>query len=1028
MILHYAHSRAAILCFGGWGLQVMFHLLPRLQAAQEQRVALGATTADLRRLTSMGAILADPLLNADQQAQFFVRQPRLEQVLPAFYIEKLLNRLDREGTRNGDNGQNGGQSGLLTASEKRAVALLRASEAMLQPLTVPGRGFYVPATGLTPQFDAAGQQTSQPSSRGGRATRRDFLHAGLLHAESMARLLETHMLDPIRQDDLVDDDPFVQTTLYVIAPLYEPLTSALIWPLVAKLMDRLGQRHVSQVVGMFATGSYATDLTRPVENASAFAALAELEYLSGMQHQQGESRPFTELKSLVERVAPEMGALVGKPLFDYLYILDREKSNQGLAQDSHELAVTAANALEALVVAGGNLFVQEQLGVGMHASEGRPYSLVGAAGDYVPLAQVLHAVNRQEESRLVREWVLRNSDPSAIGNADLLELRGPTVAGENGFIKLTLTQEKVLDQLADHLGEVLENRAPTAVDQLKVAQDFVLPQPTAQQLRRVRPARWNEALQGHLNDLEHYLTLAVGPDFLDEAWGIRAVEPGRAWFMYDVDDRLLPAEVARMQKQLLALLAASPTGLTLAQAQTQHWLHELDQLRGRVQSVVTPSARHLARVQRMLSLRNWELNYLQAVSTIPSFGGIMARAGGIVLLVALLAWFYLLYAGRTWGMSDTLSLLGFATGIGLAGLITYRLTHDRVRALRRERIALAQRILTAQLRDSVSDGLVRVYDRLGELLTYWNRMLAEASSELAALSTPTAMPTIPPAGIPLQPIYQPHLNERLWERCLTYLRSQQDKQGQRSEERLGRMWGTHKWQGEMRRILSNSLGVEGQSQARTIAQFIRDTVRESVAPVTLEEANPVRAALIRELLSEYSIEHLLWRGAVEEEEFNRRLRMLELGMLPVTPMEKRDGSPVRRYIEHVWHRAKPTGNYDVSDRLAIYGMTIEFVAASGDMNSELTRALLDEFNFTLLPTGNPFNILFLRSIHGLGLGDIESIRRYQTELDYLSPAERRLILLDEGLRESVYRLPLEPTPKRNPLELRFASPRTSMAG
>ena len=269
MLLNYPHTRAAILCFGGWGLQVMFHLLPRLQAAQEQRVALGATTADLRRLTSMGAILADPLLNGDQQAQFFVRQPRLEQVLPAFYIEKLLNRLDREGTRNGD----GGQSGLLTASEKRAVALLRASEAMLQPLTVPGRGFYVPATGLTPQFDGTGPQTS----RGGRATRRDFLHAGLLHAESMARLLETHMLDPIRQDDLVDDDPFVQTTLYVIAPLYEPLTSALIWPLVAKLMHRLGQRHVSQVVGMFATGSYATDLTRPVEDASAFAALAELE-------------------------------------------------------------------------------------------------------------------------------------------------------------------------------------------------------------------------------------------------------------------------------------------------------------------------------------------------------------------------------------------------------------------------------------------------------------------------------------------------------------------------------------------------------------------------------------------------------------------------------------------------------------------------------------------------------------------------------------------------------------------------------
>mgnify|MGYP001392228831 CR=1 FL=1 len=59
---------------------------------------------------------------------------------------------------------------------------------------------------------------------------------------------------------------------------------------------------------------------------------------------------------------------------------------------------------------------------------------------------------------------------------------------------------------------------------------------------------------------------------------------------------------------------------------------------------------------------------------------------------------------------------------------------------------------------------------------------------------------------------------------------------------------------------------------------------------------------------------------------------------------------------------------------------------------------------------------------------IDIVSRLQRVDQDLSPAERRLILLDEGLRESVYRLPLEPTPKRNPLELRFASPRTSLAG
>ena len=37
MLVTYNHSRAAILCFGGWGLQVLLHLAPRLQAVPGRR-------------------------------------------------------------------------------------------------------------------------------------------------------------------------------------------------------------------------------------------------------------------------------------------------------------------------------------------------------------------------------------------------------------------------------------------------------------------------------------------------------------------------------------------------------------------------------------------------------------------------------------------------------------------------------------------------------------------------------------------------------------------------------------------------------------------------------------------------------------------------------------------------------------------------------------------------------------------------------------------------------------------------------
>jgi len=123
VILSYAHSRAAILCFGGWGMQVMYHLLPRLQAAQEQRAALSSNPADLSRLTSFCTVIADPLIDGQQRAQFYLRQPRPDQPLPPFYVERTLGRLERELPRAFDEQT----AGVMTAAEKHATLLLQAS-------------------------------------------------------------------------------------------------------------------------------------------------------------------------------------------------------------------------------------------------------------------------------------------------------------------------------------------------------------------------------------------------------------------------------------------------------------------------------------------------------------------------------------------------------------------------------------------------------------------------------------------------------------------------------------------------------------------------------------------------------------------------------------------------------------------------------------------------------------------------------------------------------------------------------------
>ncbi|MEZ4620411.1 MAG: hypothetical protein R2867_33575 [Caldilineaceae bacterium] len=49
------------------------------------------------------------------------------------------------------------------------------------------------------------------------------------------------------------------------------------------------------------------------------------------------------------------------------------------------------------------------------------------------------------------------------------------------------------------------------------------------------------------------------------------------------------------------------------------------------------------------------------------------------------------------------------------------------------------------------------------------------------------------------------------------------------------------------------------------------------------------------------------------------------------------------------------------------------------------------------------------------------MRRYQDELHYLSPAERQLILLSDELWKSIYQMRLDPTPRRDPLEMKYAS-------
>ena len=123
------------------------------------------------------------------------------------------------------------------------------------------------------------------------------------------------------------------------------------------------------------------------------------------------------------------------------------------------------------MVAGGNLYVQEQLGIGMHTAQPRPYSLIGAACDYVPVHEILHAVSRQEESRLVREWILRSTAPPP--NAHPL-MHGSPQPALTSLAELGLSQAAALNQLIRRHPELFD---PARVPRQAERDDLQRPAP-----------------------------------------------------------------------------------------------------------------------------------------------------------------------------------------------------------------------------------------------------------------------------------------------------------------------------------------------------------------------------------------------------------------------------------------------------------------------------------------------------------------------------------------------------------------------
>ncbi|MDQ4075745.1 MAG: hypothetical protein M3220_05790, partial [Chloroflexota bacterium] len=118
-----SHSRAALIGLGGWGLQTMLHLWPRLSFIQEGRQALGIDhqLPDLGKLTAYATLIPNPVTPEEARLEgyrpFSLVRPNPERFPEPFYLERHARQVEQAAWSQ--------QTARLTPAERTAAYLLK---------------------------------------------------------------------------------------------------------------------------------------------------------------------------------------------------------------------------------------------------------------------------------------------------------------------------------------------------------------------------------------------------------------------------------------------------------------------------------------------------------------------------------------------------------------------------------------------------------------------------------------------------------------------------------------------------------------------------------------------------------------------------------------------------------------------------------------------------------------------------------------------------------------------------------------
>lgn len=670
-----------------------------------------------------------------------------------------------------------------TAAEMEAESLfMLACNARRRTDEAARRG---PLLRLTPYRIATDRSPMQPDSDGRRIyrpSRLDMLRHGMDWADQFAGMFLRQVVDPTRIDEITPDDPFVMTTVYVVAPLYEPLAAALIWPIVDEFVRRFGDRTAVRVVGMFSTGSFATDDTFTVEEASTHAALSELEILCG--HATHERAAVEAVRDVVAERHPEWARRVApdRSLFDSIYLVDRTKTSRSIARDSHELAVLVSNAIEGFLAAE----IEDELDTLIDRTTtrtGYAYRLVGSVSDYVPLDDYLAIAHRDEVNERVRRDIFDDvkvrtlqSPAGGVLAADRdgdamirqLKVQPHQVIAQLGEAKIT---RRLFDRPRSRLHAQwrrffarmrtrLNGRNPgyewgagPIVPELQLSREFLRPPAEMRRLGRIsgnhRTREWLESARAVSARLMERIGGSIGGEEFDRAWGLahlrfdgpNALEKAKrvlqqlqlfTWTRRRKDDEaLVPQTLFVLMQSIVELIAADPAGLRVAVHRLEKLREGLFQLGGTPTSDVLRSQREkaekLADDDQTLS----EVHLSKLLLSMPHASAIMVRSLTFALVVMYGAGYMLSVDLPARGIifSDWLQI-GSAAAVGvvavLPGIVWYSFIRYRHFLFkRRARHILDQRVnVVADL--TAGQRIFDVHSRLSNAVTTLHNGLRES--------------------------------------------------------------------------------------------------------------------------------------------------------------------------------------------------------------------------------------------------------------------------------------------------------------